>query len=229
MTNVPMSAVVLAAYQLQDVFQTSGMPRWAETERFDIDARAPEGVSVSFSPSNAALPAMLRAMLAERSQLRTHRDTKEMPVYLMEMSRNDGRLGPNLKRVTRDCPARPSAAPGAPPAGPDAPGLCGLRGRAGFLEGGAISITQLVDMMVAPRMRRPVLDRTGLQGTYDVSLEFEVEPQPSGPEQAPSASNLSSAPTFVTAMQEQLGLKLRAARAPVEVLIIDTLERPSPD
>ncbi len=93
----------------------------------------------------------------------------------------------------------------------------------------AIAALATVGMMIAPRMRRPVLDRTGLQGAYDVSLEFEVEPPPSGPEPSPSASNPSNAPSFVTAIQEQLGLRLRAASAPVEVLIIDTMERPSPD
>src|SRR6185436_17692317 len=103
MTNMPLSAILFTAYELQDAFQVDGLPDWVQKESFDIEARAPAGVPISFPGQGTALPRMLQAMLADRMKLATHVEKRSVPMFALVLVRADGTLGPNLSRSSIDC------------------------------------------------------------------------------------------------------------------------------
>jgi uncharacterized protein (TIGR03435 family) len=228
--NEPLRELILFAYQLP-ARKIQEIPEWAVNARYDIEAKA------SASPSNVAStdvrfppPALaLRSLLAERFGLKVHRETRELPVYELRVSRPDGRLGPRLMQTPRDCwvivirqPARelqPNEVP------------CGVTiGFAGSIRAGGVPLADFAEALDRI-VERPVVNRTGLAGNFDVEITFNAEQH--------QRSNLPpgivvppidpSAPSIFTAVQEQLGLKLEPARGSVEVLVIDSVERPTPD
>jgi bla regulator protein blaR1 len=175
----------------------------------------------------------LRALLADRFKLAAHRETREMEVYALVLARPGGQPGPALKPSTTDCsPEAVTARRGGPPPaapGRDAPVFCGLRGTVGKIQLGGFPLSTFANSLqgLAGRM---VVDRTGLTGNWDGELTFAQErsnaPLPPGVELPPVDPN---APNLFTALQEQLGLKLEATKAPVEVLAIDSVQQPTPD
>jgi uncharacterized protein (TIGR03435 family) len=252
LSNMPLRLLVRMTYGLQD-FQIVGGPSWQMSSKFDITAKAPEG---STKGTQKLLP-MMKTLLADRFKLKTHTETRELPVYALVLTRSDGKLGPDLKPSSADC-SDPAAAqkraeelakggpanfiqtlakgetipcmimPAINPSNPTA-GF-GLRG-----NGQAMSaLTQLLTQVTG----RIVHDKTGLTGLYDFELRFDPQvlmamlPQLGinvpGPG-ANAAPNPSDSPALLTALQEQLGLKLDAQRGPVEILVIDSAEMPQPD
>ena len=177
---------------------------------------------------------MLRALLADRFKLVMHKETKELPIFELVLARQDGKLGPQLRPAAVDCAARTvAAARGAtqpPPAssGPPGPGFCGTTMNPVSVRGGGVTLAMLADILVGPTQRL-VIDRTGLTGNWD--LEVNYTPDQS---QLPPGIELPSGidpngPSLFTAIEEQLGLKLRPARGPVEVLVIDSVQQPTPN
>jgi uncharacterized protein (TIGR03435 family) len=231
-TNMPLRALITFAYQLQP-FQLVGDPGWIRTERFDIVAKM-EGDPAPVPPGQGPDPLMLamRTLLADRFKLATHRETRQMDIYELIIARADGTLGPNLRRTTTDCQAMMAANRGGPPPGPpgpNAPFLCGMRGTFGRLTVNAMPLNLFANNL-SQQMQRTVVDRTGLTGNWDFELTFAPEPPtgplPPGVELPPIDPN---APSLVTAIQEQLGLRLQSTKGPVEVLVIDDIERPVSD
>jgi uncharacterized protein (TIGR03435 family) len=238
--NMPLREMIRFAYQVQ-LLQIEGGPDWVNSDRFDIIAKA-EG-----RPTMSQVNAMLRSLLAERFALKIHKETREMPVYELVVARADKRLGAQLQPATSECrPVHvPNGAPKPPPPppppaggpGPDAipPSDDGTDLRCGALFGpGFITLRQFTMGRFARDLtmvtRRVVVDRTGLEGRYDIDVEFSPEFRPAPPPGAPEiAAPPSDAPSLFTAIQEQLGLKLESARGPVEMLVIDAAERPEPD
>jgi uncharacterized protein (TIGR03435 family) len=228
MTNVPAGAVILEAYGLQDYFQLAGAPEWIKVDLFDIEATAPPHIpitSASLGAATSPLRPMLRSLLAERFKLVARVEQRQVPIYALVKARPDGKLGPNLSSTQTDCAALrasgqlPAIKPGERP-------TCGLVGRVGSLTGGGISISQLVTLVIAPRLGRPVVDRTQLTGYYDMTLTFRPDDLlPAGQSQTPSAD--ANGPTFTTAIEEQLGLKLEPTKGLSEVLVIEHIERPT--
>jgi uncharacterized protein (TIGR03435 family) len=183
---------------------------------------------------------MVRALLADRFKLVAHIETREQPAFDLVLARSDGRLGPGLKPSEIDCEARAAAqrtaaeaarAAGAPPPPPptlSAPGSvppCGMRSSGNLIEG-AFTMASLASI-VRTMAGRFVVDKTGLKGYYHLKLEASSlfvgpspDPVPRGPDEPPS---------IFVALPEQLGLKLESSRAPVEVLVIDRIEPPTPD
>jgi uncharacterized protein (TIGR03435 family) len=222
--------------------QIDGGPDWMNTDRFDIIAKA-EG-----RPTMSQVHAMLRGLLAERFALKLNKVTRELPIYELVLARPDGRLGDRLQPATSEC--RPISVPSGmaiskPPPPPPLPtgqsvvpeddvdeyvGIrCGALFGPGFITLRQFTIARFArDLtMVARRM---VVDRTGLTGRYDIDVEFAPEFRPAPPPGAPDiAAPASDGPFLFTAIQEQLGLKLESARGPVEVLVVDHAERPTPD
>jgi uncharacterized protein (TIGR03435 family) len=229
---MPLRALITFAYQLQP-FQLVGDPSWLRNENFDIVAKM-EGDPAPVPPGQGPDPLMLamRTLLADRFKLTVHRETREMDIYALVVARPDGTLGPNLTRTTTDCQALMAANRGGPPPtppGPNAPFLCGMRGTLGRLTVNSMPMNLFANNL-SQRMQRVVVDRTGLTGGWDFELTFAPEapagPLPPGAELPPVDPN---APSLVTAIQEQLGLRLQSTKGPVEVLVVDAIERPTSD
>jgi uncharacterized protein (TIGR03435 family) len=230
MTNMPLSAILFTAYELQDAFQVDGLPEWAQKERFDIEAQAPTGVPIAFPGQGTALPRMLQAMLADRMKLATHVEKRIVPMFELVLARADGTLGPNLSRSSLDCTTAPVGPPAAARETPSSAGdasTCGNRATLMSFSGTGIPLDRLIRLIIAPRVRRLVVDRTGLAGTFNISLRFRgPEPSPGSIAAGPLPTDLDLAP-IETAIQEQLGLKLQPIREPADVLVIDNIERPT--
>lgn len=234
-TNVPLRMLIRNAYLLQDS-QLVGGPDWITSERFDIVAKA-EGNPAPTQPGTAGpIQLMMRTLLAERFKLTVHQDKRELPIYALVLARSDGRLGPQLRPSTVDCAAMFAARgrSGGPPLAPPAPGerpICGMRIGPGQMAGGGFPLSQLTTTL-SQFVQRIVVDRTGLTGNFDLDLTWTPDQMPQGPP-PPGAPPLPpidpNGPSIFTALQEQLGLKLDSQRGPVDVLVIDHVEQPSPD
>jgi uncharacterized protein (TIGR03435 family) len=230
MANVPVSALVLVAYELADYIQVDGLPEWTQKERVDFEARAPAGVPIAFPGQGTALPVMLRAALAERMKLSTHVEKRVMPMLALVKARDDGLLGPGLSPSSIDCTLAPSGSPldsGAPRDGPQ----CGTQLSMTSFTARGIPLDRVIRLIIAPRVGRIVVDRTGLTGQFDVTLRFKAPERPAGPAEPASPATASDADLLPldTAVQEQLGLKLRAIREPTDLLIVDRIEHPTPN
>jgi uncharacterized protein (TIGR03435 family) len=232
--GVPLAELIRLAYAVQRT-QIIGAPDWSETARFDIAAKAEndiQGTAPGGPPGQ--LNVMLRDLLEDRFKLRARRDTRELPIYALTLARGDKKLGEGLRASTIDCAAmRGRGARGGPPPGPPPPGerpQCGMRVAPNQVLAGGVSLAQLTQML-SQFTQRIVLDRTGLSGHFDIDLTFTPERMPQGapPPGAPPLTVDPNGPSLFTALQEQLGLKLESDRAPVEVLVIDHVERPTPD
>jgi uncharacterized protein (TIGR03435 family) len=207
-------------------------PSWVNADHFDVVAKVPEGQGVGIDAGAGAatsavvsvidrMRAMLRGLLADRFKLVVRDEQRDLSVYELRVDRNDGRLGPQLKKVEIDCVAlRGRGTPDSAPCG-------GFRTLApGHIVGHGVPISLLATFLEMP-VSRNVLDRTGLQGTFDVELQYAPERleilRPNAPAVDPAGVSV------FTAVREQLGLKLESTKASVDVLVIDHVERPTPD
>lgn len=235
--NAPLWDLIRMAYGVQRT-QLIGAPDWTETARYDIVAKADTEIQGA-GPGGPVGPLnfMLQDLLEDRFKLRAHRETREMPVYALKLARSDGKLGDSLKPSAVDCAAMRGRGRGGrmagPPPGPPAPGerlQCGMRVAPNQVLAGGIPLSQLT-VLLSQFTQRVVVDRTGLNGSFDIDLSFTPERMPQGPPPpgAPPLNIDPNGPSLFTALQEQLGLKLESEKAPVEVLVIDHVERPSPD
>jgi uncharacterized protein (TIGR03435 family) len=203
-TNTPLRFILLHALQLMD-HQLIGAPEWTGSARFDITATFPADPPRTDDETRA----MLRTLLGDRFGLVTHRETRELPMYALLLARKDGTLGPQLVRSTIDCEQwiaeqRPQMGAGGP--SPVAPG-----GR------------RPVCLLLTTRRFRPVVDRTGLTGAFDMDLQWTSAPAVGN---APAPDD---GPSIFTALQEQLGLKLESTRGSFDVVMVDSVRRPTPD
>jgi uncharacterized protein (TIGR03435 family) len=197
------------AYGVVEDSMIVGAPKWAETERFDVVAKAPEGTPP------AALRQMLQPLLAERFQLATHRDQKEMPAYVLTLGKRPLKLQPGSGKT--ECSWQRADA--------------GLMRR----ECHNLSIDEFARQLPGlafAGIDRTVIDQTGLKGGYDLQFVMmgmaggkERERSADSPEAATSPS-AESGPTIFEAL-EQIGLHLEARKMPVPVIVIDRIERPT--
>jgi bla regulator protein blaR1 len=191
--NVPVRDLILLAYHIQ-AFQLSGGPAWLNTERYDLDA--------TYQPTASLVDirAMLQKFLVDRCNLTVRRGTKDGPLYNLVVAKS----GPKLK-----------------PPKPD--GFDGIRSseNGGMLAESA-TMSSLAEAL-EEQVKRPVLDKTGLSGTYAFSLEATAEEE-GGADREPIDS---TSPSIFTAIQEHLGLKMESARGPVQNISIQRIERPS--
>jgi uncharacterized protein (TIGR03435 family) len=192
-----------------------GGPGWITSNRFDINAKIGPGSANTVAQKQR----MLRALLAERFRLITHTESRDLPIYALARVRNDS-LGPRLSRTDIDCDPIVAAEPGrrdrcilyALPSGD-----LMLRGQP--MKALAMAFSLLLD--------RPVVDRTGLTGGFDADAEFNPEGLP-GMSQNPDRP-ARDVPSLFTALEEQLGLRLESTRGSVEIIVIDSVEQPTPD
>jgi uncharacterized protein (TIGR03435 family) len=235
-TNQPLRQLIVFAYSLQPQ-QLAGGPSWIDTDRFDVTAQAEGNISPT-PPGGPPGPAqlMMQRLLAERFGLVVHTESRELPVYTLTIARRDGQLGPRIKPAATDCLALMTNAPGGVPVQsprlPDGRPACGVtRDGGGRVMAGGTSMTMLAMSMLTGPAGRLVVDRTGLTGGYDFDFEYAPEPAPGAAPGPPSASDPATAvtdrPGLFTALEEQLGLKLQPARAPIDVLVIDRVTPPT--
>jgi len=210
-----------------DQREVIGGPDWIAKDRFDVVVQARAGVALN-DPDGfpAGVFAMVRAVLEERFGLVAHNETRERPVYALTLARADRRLGNGLKRVDTDCKeamvrlAVPT--PGAPPPGGPP---CSFGGGAGRLLGNTVSLAMFASVL-SRQVGRPIVDRTGVTDYFNITLEFSGDARTSNGPPAPQPAPADDGPSIFTALQEQLGLKLENGRGPVEVIVIDHLEKP---
>ena len=242
-TNVTVNMLILNAYRLQG-FQLVGAPGWVSTDHYDIAAKSPADIAPPNPNSNEPtdLQLMLRAMLADRFKLKVHTETREVPTYDLVLARSDGRLGTKLTRSTTDCVAEAAAARaannGAPPAFPafNQPMKCGIRVGMGTYTAGSVTMAQIASN-IAGQTGRTVTDRTGLTGNWDVDLSYTPDRMPARAPGTPADQPITvngqpidpNGPSIFTAIQEQLGLKLESGKGSVDVVVIDSIERPTED
>ena len=203
-SNVALKSVIANAYEVR-IFQVEGGPDWLTSERFDIIARGKEGTP------DRLRPAMLRSLLADRFKLVAHFETREQPVYALVLLRSDARLGPGLK---------PSA-PQQRPAGSARFPLTSLSNGLARISGSHVTLDSFATVLTSSVFSQRVIDRTGLKGEFELDLQFAPD---SGVTQ-----RASELPSIFTAVQEQLGLRLQPERGPVPFLVIDSIQRPTPD
>ena len=188
--------------------QVLGLPAWSKTERFDIDAKVAEGdIPKLKGLTREQSGEMLRWILVDRFQLTAHRETREMPVYELVI----GKHGPMLAANNPDVPSPESSKTSGCRAG-----CMASDGR--HLDAKGVG-TEAIAGFLTRRTQRPVIDKTGLTGKYDFSLDWSSEEA--------RESGTTSAPDLFAAIQEQLGLKLQAAKGLARVVVVDRVAEPS--
>jgi uncharacterized protein (TIGR03435 family) len=214
-SNATLQMMVRLAYRVQD-YQILGAPSWFTNARFNIAAKADRSVP------QQDLPLLLRALLMERFRLAAHTETQQLSVYALVRAQSDDMFGTHLRTPSacvRQTPAASQQPSGSPP--------CGNKVLSGNMSGrGVTMLTLAVNLSVF--LGRTVIDRTGFAETFDYDLTWtpDVGSQLGIAERAASGAN---GPSLFTAVQEQLGLKLESTKAPVNVLVIDHVEKPTPD
>jgi uncharacterized protein (TIGR03435 family) len=214
-TGLHVRTLVAMAYRsegIQRFDQLVGGPSWIGVDRFDIAAK---GGGEPGGPNQVAM--MLRSLLRDRFRLRVHAETRPLPAYRLVVARRDGRLGPGLRESTIECPAAGAAA------NPEPDSWCGIRATGGVITGRAVSTAQLAGNLSGySAVDRFVTDRTGLTGRYDFTLMYSPAfLEPGGP--------VSAGASLFTALTEQLGLSLQPETVVGPVLVIDNVEKPTPD
>jgi uncharacterized protein (TIGR03435 family) len=205
--NAPVRWLISSAYGVfqRPLFESQlvGGPGWLDSEPYDITAKA--SAEVATLPPNEQfrkIPELLRSLLEERFALKVHHETRQLPIYALVRLKNDGPLGPRMTRSTLDCTKDAAK--------------CGYDGLQGHMTGGWIT-TAMLCTLLSGAVERVVVDRTGLEGRFDIELDYS-------PDQA-----ATDKPSIFAAVQEQLGLKLESDRGPVDVVVIDHVERPTED
>lgn len=229
--DAPLTLLIQRAYGVQ-AFQVVGGPAWINSPGYDIEAK-PGGPT-----DRKQMWLMLQTLLAGRFKLALHRETRDLPVYDLTVAKRGPKL-PASKEV--NCVSRGPDAPTPPPLSEsgrpvaDCGYIAGPMGSSGLrLEGSQVHMADFIKKL-ALVLDRPVLDKTGFTGAFDLNLSFTADqatmglpgyggPGDPGGSRMPANPDL---PNIFAALQEQLGLKLVAAKGPVEVLVIDHVERPT--
>jgi uncharacterized protein (TIGR03435 family) len=211
LVNGPLRILINVAYPSL-TNEIVNAPDWVTRENYDVTAVA--GPTTTF-PQVAE---MMKALLTDRTRLAAHYETRDWPVYELVIA-TEGMLGPALRRASVDCdgPNAPALRP-PPRTGPVGP--CVSRTRSGEMISGGVPIDALA-VNLRNSAGRVVINRTGLTGAYEFTLSYAPTTVASDPTEV--------RPSLFTALQEQLGLKLVTATAPLPVLVIDRIERPTQD
>jgi uncharacterized protein (TIGR03435 family) len=198
-SNTPLRKLIAAAFHVYD-FQVAGGPKWIDSDAFDIEAKAPPGTK----PTEKQTMAMLQNLLAGRFALAIHRDTKDLPVYALEIARG----GPKFQAAKdvgdpyfRVFQRRQITAQRAP--------LEFLLEALSFLLG------------------RPAINKTGLTGLFDYKLEWTPDEIQVGSDETNGRPKDENVPSLSSALQEQMGLRLQSQKGPVEIITVDRAEKPT--
>ena len=203
-TALPLRPLIMEAYRIRD-FQIVGGPNWINDDPWDIEAKAASDTNLTWTESEnpylaGPLARMLQSLIEDRFQLKFHREAKQLSVYELTIARG----GPKLKRSADQTKTRVSE----------------TKLGTGFVEVPGQPFRNFV-YFLGRQLDRPLIDKTGLDGLYDVTLRWT--PEPAGQAEGARTSDL---PTLFTAVQEQLGLKLESSKGAVDLFVIDSAQRP---
>jgi uncharacterized protein (TIGR03435 family) len=229
-TALPLVTYIFFAYKIignQGQYLLPQLPDWVKNDKFDIQARA------SGSPGKDDMRRMMRTLLADRFKFAMHTEKRDVPVFAFVLAK-PGKTGPDLQPHTENPPCDTAATPQGPP--PNLPsglpalcnGIFGMPGATGRQKIGARNVTLdfLANSLSAGSgLGRPMLNKTGLDGGFDFTLEWSPDQAavPPGTDFQPDASG----PTLQQALLEQFGIKLQSDKAPIDVYVLDHIEHPS--
>ena len=237
--NVNIRQVILVAYGIENL-QLVDAPDWTTSERFAIEARTSDATPTS------TIRLMLRSMLADRFHLVAHSERRELPIVALTMARADKRPGAKLRPSGPQCePLRPpEGIPIPPPPPPPPPGAanappiriiletdeplgrrCGAMVAPGWMSARSITMQEFTRQLSAV-LRRPVINETELPGQFDYDVIFSPEGF-GGALVGPPPASVADAPSLETALRDDLGLRLDPRRGPVDVVVVDRIERPT--
>jgi uncharacterized protein (TIGR03435 family) len=229
--------------------QLVGGPSWIKTDQYDVEAKVDDSLAEKFAKAPHEKPyfrnpnqdvtyqiqLMMQSMLVERFHLKVHREMREGPIFALVVAKGGPKFlntkFPELDAVLRDSGQPPTHPAHMPPC---TRGLACMIRRMSMSEL-AYTLWDFGDHGVVPEIGRPVVDQTGLTGDYDIQLQWAPELRPGmlmGPINANPAAGAApppepAGPSFMTALQEQLGLKLEPAKGSVEYVVVDHIDRPS--
>ncbi len=230
-SGVTTKFLIAFAYNVRD-FQLVGEPSWTTSEKYDIEAKVPDSPVEQLQklPSDQhreKIGLMIQSLLADRFKLGLRHETKQLPVYALVVAQN----GPKFQEA-KPGDTYPNGIKGFDGRAQGAGSFRAVNGHL-TLQGYPISFLSL---LLSERLGRTVLDQTGLKGKYDIALKWTPDQPPAAmgqvavganPGADSSAPPESSGPSIFTAIKEQLGLKLESTKGPVDVIVIDHIERPS--
>jgi uncharacterized protein (TIGR03435 family) len=204
--NVTLRQMITLMYKITDS-QLVGGPAWMDTDRWDVNAKAEQ-------PSNIdQLHEMFQSLFAERFKLRFHHETREAPAYVLSVDKSGSKLKLSDSQEPFDIPIKPGDRPGKS-------------------VGTRVPMSYLC-WYLSQQLNVPVVDKTGLAGYYDFTLELAPPPpllqrqETLAPVPGPAPDRPDLAGDFIAAIREQLGLKLESRKAPVDAFVIDHVERPT--
>jgi uncharacterized protein (TIGR03435 family) len=203
-TNTTLNDLIIFAYGVH-VQQIVGAPAWLATEKFDVSAK-PEDAGV---PDATQLRTMVQKLLVDRFGLKFHKEKKELSAYTLNVGKNGPKMAKNESGGT------------LPGFGGRGPGAVGVRNS---------TMTEFASFLQARILDRPVVDQTGLTGKFDFTLEWRPDTTQlaaQGPNAPSLPPEVASRPDIFTAFQEQIGLKLESMKTPVDVFVIDQVQKPS--
>jgi uncharacterized protein (TIGR03435 family) len=214
--NATLKMMMATAYQVP-AFQISGGPKWVDSDRFDIEARAEDPKT-----DYIQLRLMMQSLLEDRFRLKLHRETRQSAVYLLVTTKGGPKMTPSTDQATPDATGPSSSPADSPPRGG------ALMGR-GMLMTNAATMSVLAKLLTS-ELGRPVLDQTNLKSRFDIRLRWTPDAQAApGPDGTDSDATGTDLPGLFTALREQLGIEVKSGRGPVEFLVIDSAEKPSPN
>ena len=230
-TNMSVKSLVAEAYRVK-TFEVDGGPGWIGSDTFDVSAKptVDPGPGATTKEAYGQIQLMLQSLLADRYALKVHHETKELPVYALAVAKG------GLKLTPPDC-VKPDAAnpPPSPVPGQSPPAFCGntrvnRNGQNLVLTATGITTARLASTL-SGLVHRTVIDRSDTTQPFNATLEWAPD---QGVEGAPTTGDAAGAAestgaSIFTALQEQLGLKLEPTKGPVEVLVIDHVEKPTPN
>jgi uncharacterized protein (TIGR03435 family) len=220
--NVSLKFLIYAAYGLPDPWGPShylaGGPSWLDADRYDIEARVEDGSIPRDLPAkdrNEKIRLMLQELLADRFQLKVHRETRQVPIYAMVVAKN----GPRLRKATleeKECLGIPIGY-----------AACQERFLGGMRRGIRALAVDMSDLAqyLSGYADRPIVDQTGIQGLFEIKTGAWSPDQPVAT--GDQAAEPASLPTLFTMLQEDLGLKLEPRRGPLEIVVVDRAEKPA--
>lgn len=202
--GVDLATLIRDAYDIVMEDQLTGLPPWAKSDRYSLDAKMDEETAAAFDKlprdqKDRIEDAMLQATLADRFQLKLHKETRELPIYNLVVAKGGLKIQPT-------------------PEGKNMGYSVGM----GKLNGNGIELDNLA-YSLSGQVGRLIVNNTGLDGKYTIDLKWQPDSMGAGT----AESNAEPLPDLFTALEEQLGLKLEPAKAPVDVYIVDHVEKPS--